>query len=111
LRDGLAGRCQSSQLEHGQEGAKGRSFKREKPEERVVCGLISGGFKECHPRGAGERDEVIREGSERTTFDELTRECLPFGDGPRGVKTEEGVWELVRMGIGVAQAGYDRDNE
>jgi hypothetical protein len=110
LRDGVPRRCQTSQVKHGQEGAKGCSGQREKPEERVVFGLLPCGVEERYPRRAGDTGGILGERSEGATFNELTKECLPFGDGPRGVKTQEGVWEGVRVHTGVTHAGRGRHN-
>jgi hypothetical protein len=57
----------------------------------MVFGLLLLGEGESYPRRPGDEGEILEAGSERATGHELTKQRLPFGEGTRGVKTQEGV--------------------
>jgi hypothetical protein len=99
-------------VEYGQEGAKGLAREvRERPDERVVFGLLLHGVEDSHPRRPGDKGGIFQEGPEGAIDNEMTKQSLPFGDGTRGVKTQEGVWEVVRMRVSMTHACCSRHDQ
>jgi hypothetical protein len=78
----------------------------------MVLRLLLHGVEESYPRRQGDEGRILEEGLGGAAYDKLTKQGLPFGDGTRGVETEQEVWGVVmRMHIIMTHAGRCRHDQ
>jgi hypothetical protein len=77
----------------------------------MVLSPLPHDVEERYPRRQGDEGGIPEEGWEGAACRELTERSLPFGYRALGVKTRQGVWEVMHMRIGMTHAGRCRHDQ